>query len=168
MDFLYGRTTHRHRVARIGLHTGVEFDYPPLLSAARQLVGTEGAPGSWYLLALAIAEIGVRLKHDEALRWSHELLESEAVMEASRNGTSREYVELSVSVARLDESQLSRVLEILPATLLHFEESGDFELARPLLRAYELIGDARRISQFRSVLEAAGSEHPDVVAYNRL
>jgi hypothetical protein len=164
MEFLFARTAQRLRAARIDLHRGEPVEFFPLRSAAETLLGVDEPPSSWRVLALSVAEIGVRLGASGAAQWARMLLETQRTTEAGQGAAVPKYLELMVSLAQHDPAELARLRNELPAIVELYREDGDFELARPLFRAFELLGDASRSAEMRRVLREAGSRHPDFVS----
>lgn len=161
MDLLYAKTAQLLRLARLSVINGDGFQFESLRSAADKLLERPVSPSLWKLVALGIADLGVRTEEPGATDWARSLLRADAIPGASRGGIEREYLNLLVSLAMHDGEALAQLIAILPAASEQFDSNGDFELVLPLFRAYALTGDEAGYTRMNDVLVGAGSRHPD-------
>lgn len=162
MDFLFARTAHARRIARLDMHDELEIDYSSLYRATKILLDTDSPPLSWRELALGVADIGVRSKAEGSLEWALELLQHDTYRSSNNSSLEHRYLSLSVSVAEQVPDQVARVHEVLPDVRRSYEINNDFELGLPMVRAHALLGDHESYNDLRATLIQAGSKHPDL------
>jgi len=161
MELLFARTLQNRRLANVSLYDHSAIAFTALAAAAKTLLNTDEPPSTWRRLAFRIADIGARIRDPDALMWATQLIEAMPDDISSHETMEWVHLDLATSIAAYDDSQIARVQQWTPLAAAQYEESRDFVLVLPLLRAYELLGDSRRFSDMRDVLTVAGSRHPD-------
>lgn len=152
------------RVARIDYYSGNEPDYSSVEAAAKSLIDTDEPPWAWRLLALSVADLGLRAQHATAAAWGRALLDSPDFIDTGGGGIAPEYLDLAVESARRDPRETEFLRQVLTRAMEQYDATGDFLLACPLLRGFSLIGDQRARARMIDILSAAGARHPDFLA----
>ena len=161
-DFLFAQTAHGRRIARLDYYEGREVDFISLHQSASKLLESDDPPPSWRLLAMDVADIGIQSGGQGALEWARALLDMNPIESGRNDALQRPYLSLSASLARHDPDGLSYVRDALPIVLQQFESTNDIELAAPLMKAFELMGDNANAAKFRAIRKSAGSAHPEI------
>jgi len=159
MELLYTRAAQGSQRARINLFLREPVEYAPLAAAVERLLGADRPPPKWRALALAVADLGVRLGEPGAVEGARQLLGT-ATAEADPAAAARQRLDLAVSLAERDPAERAQLGDLLHAVAARYRETGDFDLALPLLRGYRLLDDPA-IAGLAEALATAGSRHPD-------
>jgi tetratricopeptide (TPR) repeat protein len=161
VDFVQVRLVNEQILAGIGNFEGLPVDYSALQAGTRRELEAPDPLPVWYLLALDVADIGVRIGDTEALDWATELLGTSIAVAPDDRETERAYINLAVSTAKRNQMRTDRLRLIIEAAAARYSETQDFDLVLPLFRGYDFLGDEENRERMHAVLAGAGSEHPD-------
>jgi tetratricopeptide (TPR) repeat protein len=136
--------------------------YSELIEQIKTLLSTDSPPTKWYSLAAQAAAAGANQKDPAAISWGNELLDSNVTYEALLNDEQHHLLELATAITQYDTSRDQRTRSLMEDTAEVFQQSADFGLALPLLRAYQLFGEQDRAREIMNLMTGKGWRHPEL------
>jgi tetratricopeptide (TPR) repeat protein len=167
-DLLYARTTHALQLAFLNLYEGRPVNYEELERAVETLLSSEEPPHKWTALAFKVADIGIRSAQPDSLVRGKKTLHQERNEDANWDRVRKEQLNLALSLAKIDESFVAVVEELLPGIEAKYHVSLDFDLMLPLMRGYKLLGRQAEFSAIRDAYMQSNSLHPDFLRLEAL
>ena len=139
-------------------------DYSELINQIRTLLAIDSPPTSWYALAAQVATGGAHQGDTNAISLGRELLDANTTFSVLQEAEQHHLLDLVVAITQHDSIRGQRVAELTEEAATIFQQSTDFALELPLVRAYRLLGEQNLAGEMGALMTEQGCRHPELLS----